>query len=88
MLHRAMSAEAAPFESRLPAPDSREAALYARLAELGIAWITHAHAPVFTVDEARALRGALPGTHTRTSSWKTGGECFGLWSRAKTFVST
>jgi len=53
------------LESLLPSPDAREAALYARFAALGIEWKTHAHAPVFTVEEARALRGALPGTHTK-----------------------
>lgn len=49
----------------LPPPDTREEALYARLLALDIAFETHAHAPVFTVAEARALRGALPGTHTK-----------------------
>ena len=53
------------LESLLPSPDAREAALYVRFAALGIGWRTHAHAPVFTVEEARALRGALPGTHTK-----------------------
>ena len=37
----------------------------ARLEALQIATRTYAHAPVFTVEEARALRGALPGTHTK-----------------------
>ena len=53
------------LESLLPSPEAREAALYARFTALGIAWTTHAHAPVFTVEEARALRGTLPGTHTK-----------------------
>ena len=53
------------WESRLPPPETREQALYAKLTALGIAWTTHVHAPVFTVDEARALRGALPGGHTK-----------------------
>lgn len=53
------------LEVALPSPDAREAALYERLSALGIAWTTHIHAPVFTVEEARALRGALPGTHTK-----------------------
>lgn len=53
------------LESRLPAPELRESALYQRFAALGIGWRTHAHAPVFTVEEAQALRGALPGTHTK-----------------------
>ena len=42
-----------------------EAALLARLDRLGIAWTRHAHVPVFTVEEARALRGALPGGHAK-----------------------
>jgi Ala-tRNA(Pro) deacylase len=52
-------------EALLSSADAREAALYAKLAALGIPWKTHAHAPVFTVEEARSLRGALPGTHTK-----------------------
>jgi Ala-tRNA(Pro) deacylase len=46
-------------------PDEAEAALLARLERLGIAWTMHRHHPVFTVDEARALRGALPGGHAK-----------------------
>jgi Ala-tRNA(Pro) deacylase len=53
------------LEQRLPSPDAREAALYTVLTRLGIPWTTHVHAPVFTVEEARNLRGALPGTHTK-----------------------
>ena len=53
-------------EIGLPAADEREAALYRRLAALSIAWTTHAHVPVFTVEDARAARvGHLPGTHTK-----------------------
>ena len=42
--------------------------LFARLAALGIATETHAHRPVFTVEESRALRTALPlpGAHCKT----------------------
>jgi Ala-tRNA(Pro) deacylase len=58
-----MSSES--LESLLPLPEAREAALYARFTTLGIDWMTHAHAPVFTVEEACTLRGALPGTHTK-----------------------
>jgi Ala-tRNA(Pro) deacylase len=57
--------EIARLEAGLPSADAREAALYARLSALGIAWQTHAHVPVFTVEEARNLRGQLPGTHTK-----------------------
>ena len=49
----------------LPPPDEREAELVRRLSALGISYVTHAHPPVFTVDEARALRGALRGGHTK-----------------------
>jgi Ala-tRNA(Pro) deacylase len=40
--------------------------LLARLAALGIEATTHHHAPVFTVAESRALRGALPGGHCKS----------------------
>ncbi|HUF44063.1 MAG TPA: YbaK/EbsC family protein, partial [Aestuariivirgaceae bacterium] len=36
-----------------------------RLAELGIATSTVEHPPVFTVDEARALRGEIAGGHCK-----------------------
>lgn len=49
----------------LPAAEEREAALYARLAELNISWTTHRHAPVFTVEEAAALYSSQPGGHTK-----------------------
>jgi Ala-tRNA(Pro) deacylase len=39
--------------------------LLARLAAAGIAAETRRHPPVFTVAESRALRGALPGGHTK-----------------------
>ncbi len=38
----------------------------ARLAELDIQTVTHRHAPMFTVEESRALRGDLPGGHCKT----------------------
>jgi Ala-tRNA(Pro) deacylase len=40
-------------------------ALYARLDALGIRHETHRHAAVFTVAEAAAGRGALPGGHCK-----------------------
>lgn len=46
-------------------PDSPAARLFARFAELGIAVETHTHAPVFTVEEAKFLRGQLPGGHCK-----------------------
>jgi Ala-tRNA(Pro) deacylase len=39
--------------------------LFARLAALGVTVETHRHAPVFTVAQAKALRGELPGGHTK-----------------------
>lgn len=39
--------------------------LFARFSELGIATRTREHAPVFTVEEARALRGEIPGGHCK-----------------------
>ncbi len=40
--------------------------LFARLQQLGIAVTTVRHRPVFTVEEARAHRGDLPGIHTKS----------------------
>lgn len=39
--------------------------LFERLAALGIAHATVEHAPVFTVEEAKAHRGVLPGHHIK-----------------------
>jgi Ala-tRNA(Pro) deacylase len=39
--------------------------LLARLQELGIAHSSHRHDPVFTVEEAKRLRGELPGAHIK-----------------------
>jgi Ala-tRNA(Pro) deacylase len=39
--------------------------LFARFDELGIATNTIEHAPVFTVAESKALRGPIPGCHTK-----------------------
>jgi Ala-tRNA(Pro) deacylase len=52
-------------------------ALFARLDELGIAHKTHAHPPVFTVDEAKTLRGQLPGGHCKSLFLKD--RKAGLW---------
>jgi Ala-tRNA(Pro) deacylase len=46
---------------RLETPDR----LLARLDALGIVHRTIRHAPVFTVAESQALRGDLPGAHTK-----------------------
>jgi Ala-tRNA(Pro) deacylase len=40
--------------------------LFARLDALGIAHCTYSHPPVFTVAEAVALRGELPGGHCKS----------------------
>ncbi len=47
-------------------PPTTATQLLARLRALGIAERTVAHPPVFTVDEARRLRGDLPGVHTKS----------------------
>jgi Ala-tRNA(Pro) deacylase len=39
--------------------------LFRRLDELGIAHETHWHEPVYTVAESQALRGSLPGGHSK-----------------------
>lgn len=46
------------------APKTR-AELLAYLAELGISVTTHDHPPLFTVADSQALRGAIPGGHTK-----------------------
>ena len=43
-----------------------EADLFARLDALGIETVTHRHAPLFTVDQSKALRGDLPGGHCKS----------------------
>jgi Ala-tRNA(Pro) deacylase len=52
------------YELQRNLPTSPEA-LLRRLAELGIASETIDHAPVFTVEESRGLRGQLPGGHVK-----------------------
>jgi Ala-tRNA(Pro) deacylase len=51
--------------------------LFALLDSLGIAHVTHAHPPVFTVEEAQSLRGSLPGGHTKNLFLKDKKD--GLW---------
>jgi Ala-tRNA(Pro) deacylase len=65
------------YEALLPSKEAREEALYARFRALHIAWTTHAHAPVFTVEEAQNLRGTLPGMHTKNLFLKD--KAGGLW---------
>jgi Ala-tRNA(Pro) deacylase len=54
-----------------------EADLIARLDALGIAHRTYRHPAVFTVEEAKALRGALPGGHCKSLFLKDRRD--GLW---------
>jgi Ala-tRNA(Pro) deacylase len=51
----------APSANPPTSPDQ----LLARLRELGIESRTVSHPPVFTVEEAKALRGELPGGHVK-----------------------
>lgn len=52
-------------EERNPAGMLGEQELLERLRALGIAYGRHEHAPVFTVEESRALRGDLVGGHVK-----------------------
>jgi Ala-tRNA(Pro) deacylase len=60
----------------IPAPLTPEQ-LFARLDALGIAHQTYTHPPVFTVAEAVALRGQLPGGHCKSLFLKD--KKGGLW---------
>ena len=51
--------------ARMTLPLTPEA-LLARFDALGIAHRTYSHAAVFTVEEAKALRGTLPGGHCKS----------------------
>src|ERR1044071_3221847 len=51
--------------------------LFVRLDALGIAYRTYTHPPVFTVAEAVALRGELPGGHCKSLFLKD--KKAGLW---------
>jgi Ala-tRNA(Pro) deacylase len=53
-----------PYEMQKNLPTSPDQ-LLARLAELGIESHTVDHAPVFTVEESKELRGQLPGGHVK-----------------------
>lgn len=56
--------EAAPLLANGTLPLTPEA-LIAKLGELGIAQRTVDHPPLFTVEQSKALRGELPGGHTK-----------------------
>jgi Ala-tRNA(Pro) deacylase len=60
----------------MPDPLTQDA-LFARFDALGIAHRTHVHPPVFTVEEAKSLRGALPGGHCKSLFLKD--KKGGLW---------
>jgi Ala-tRNA(Pro) deacylase len=51
--------------------------LFAELDRLGIAHKTYTHPPVFTVEEAKSLRGTLPGGHCKSLFLKD--KKAGLW---------
>ena len=50
----------------VPPPLMTPQELFARFDALGIAHRTHSHPPVFTVAQAAALRGSLPGAHCKS----------------------
>src|SRR5262249_17588574 len=52
----------APRTSPMPAPPDD---LFAFLDSLGIAHKSVRHPPLFTVEQSRALRGQIPGGHTK-----------------------
>lgn len=56
--------ETARADAETPLPTSPEV-LLSRLDALGIAYRNVSHPPVFTVEEAKALRGELPGHHIK-----------------------
>ena len=59
---RAMNDDSNPTIDTGPARER----LFALLDSLGIETTTHTHEPVFTVEENRAGRGALPGAHCKS----------------------
>jgi Ala-tRNA(Pro) deacylase len=60
-----MSQSAAAPTAETPRLPTSPQQLLARLDGLGIAYQNHEHAAVFTVEEAKALRGALTGGHIK-----------------------
>jgi len=58
-------------------PKKGEAELYALLEAHGIAYAHAAHAPVFTVEEAHAICGHIPGAHVKNMFMKE--KKGGLW---------
>ena len=62
--------------------------LFAMLDSLGITHSTVKHPPLFTVEQSRALRGQIPGGHTKNLFFATKNTTFTLWSRLKMLTST
>src|SRR3954452_22406438 len=62
--HVDQAPQADQASDQAPMPTSPEQ-LIAYLDGLGITTTTHTHPPVFTVEEAQALRGTLPGGHCK-----------------------
>ena len=60
-----MSGEDSPAELADGSRPATSGDLFARLESLGIEARTVEHPPVFTVEEAKALRGELPGAHIK-----------------------
>jgi len=61
-----MNLDAEPSSDPIATPPATRDALFAFLTELGIETVTTEHAPVFTVEQAQALRGAIPGGHCKS----------------------
>jgi Ala-tRNA(Pro) deacylase len=53
------------FAERLTRPMTTPDQLFAYLDGLGIAHTTISHPPLFTVEQSQALRGRIPGAHTK-----------------------
>lgn len=60
-----MSSAEAPHLLDDGSPPATPEDLLARLDAMGIEHTTHLHDPVFTVEEAQALKGDIPGAHTK-----------------------
>ena len=61
-----LSAGSGRIVPAMPPPLMTPEELFASFDALGIAYRTYSHPPVFTVAEAVALRGKLPGGHCKS----------------------
>jgi Ala-tRNA(Pro) deacylase len=61
----------------MPSLQHEQARLFARFHELGIETTTHAHEKLFTVEQSRAARGDIPGSHCKNLFLKDRKQ--GLW---------